>query len=144
MREDLGRDLALLFKADVRAVVTPLYTGADLATVDGYENLAQAIWLRLATPRGELAGLGHPTYGSRLERLIGRLISPEVLALAKAYVREALRAEPRIAAIHDLQILPDPGRPGALLIELRVQPVESAAPLDLALSFQVDTGAAEV
>ena len=36
----------------------------DLVARDGLENLAQAVILRLLTPRGELAALGHPDYGS--------------------------------------------------------------------------------
>jgi hypothetical protein len=44
----------------------------DLGTFSDRENLAQALVLRLLTPRGSLASLGHTAYGSRLHELIGR------------------------------------------------------------------------
>lgn len=112
--------------------------GGNLLTVEGLDNLAQAIWFRLATNQGDLTHLGHPDYGSRLYRLIGRLITPETLALAKAYVREALRREPRIETTIALAVLPDPGMPGTLRIELTVRPTRAVEPLNLALSFALE------
>ena len=38
----------------------------DFRAVAGHDNLAQAVVMRLLTPRGELTPLGHPDYGSRL------------------------------------------------------------------------------
>src|SRR5688500_20244610 len=43
----------------------------DLGAMRGRQNLAQALLLRLLTPRGALRALGHATYGSRLHELIG-------------------------------------------------------------------------
>ena len=58
-----------------RATTLPAAAGAhtllDYSTLDGRDNLAQAIVMRLLTPRGELAELGHPEYGSRLNELLG-------------------------------------------------------------------------
>jgi phage baseplate assembly protein W len=68
----------------------------ELRTVSGRENLAQALILRLLTPKGALAGLGHAAYGSRLGELIGRRKNPGTRALAKAYVLEAVVQEPRV------------------------------------------------
>ena len=45
----------------------------DLGTVSERENLAQALILRLMTPRGSLAALGHRAYGSQLYKLVGEL-----------------------------------------------------------------------
>jgi phage baseplate assembly protein W len=117
--------------------------GGDLTTLSGWENLEQALWLRLGVAQGELSHLGHPSFGSRLHLLIGRLVSPETIALAKAYVREALRGEPRLAGISRLEVLPDPSQPGVLLIELVVQPVGKADPIDLTLSFALEPGQVE-
>lgn len=69
---------------------------ADLARVDGRHNLAQSLILRLLTPRGALAGLGHASYGSRLGELIGRSKTESVRALCKAYVLEAVAQEVRV------------------------------------------------
>src|SRR5690606_10108778 len=64
---DLRLDYALgggFFEdADVRAVLGA--RGRDLARASGLDNLTQAIANRLKTRRGELAELGHPSYGSR-------------------------------------------------------------------------------
>jgi len=71
----------------------------DLVAVEGRDLVVQAVWLRLATPLGELAHLGHARFGSRIHLLIGRLLGPETLALAEAYTREALRREPLVQEI---------------------------------------------
>ena len=68
----------------------------DLARVEGRENLAQALMLRLLTPVGALAPLGHAAYGCRLTELIGRRKTAAVRVLCKAFVLEAVAAEPRV------------------------------------------------
>lgn len=68
----------------------------DLATLGDRENLAQALLLRLLTPRGTLATLGHADYGSRLSELIGRRKTEELRSLCKAFVLEAVGQEPRV------------------------------------------------
>jgi phage baseplate assembly protein W len=68
----------------------------DLATFSGRENLAQALILRLLTPRGSLAALGHPAYGSRLHELIGRRKDSAQRNLCRAFVLEAVAQEPRV------------------------------------------------
>ncbi len=70
----------------------------DLATLDGRENLAQALLLRLLTPRGTLSTLGHAEYGSRLSELIGRQKNDELRHLCRAFVLEAVAQEPRVEA----------------------------------------------
>jgi len=142
-RPDLGTDLALQHGRTMGSALRLVASGGDLATVSGWENLEQALWLRLGVPQGDLAHLGHPAYGSRLHLLIGRLVTPETIALARAYVREALRREPRITAITSLEVHPDPTQPGTLAIQLQVQPVGKADPLDLTLSFALESGQVE-
>lgn len=68
----------------------------DLATLSGRENLAQALILRLLTPRGSLASLGHGSYGSRLSELIGAPKNAATRALCRAYVLEVVAQEPRV------------------------------------------------
>jgi phage baseplate assembly protein W len=68
----------------------------DLSTIGERENLAQALILRLLTPRGALAGLGHANYGSRVGELIGRRKTVATRALCKAFVLEAVAQEPRV------------------------------------------------
>lgn len=79
--------------------LTTNYRG-DLQTVGGRANLVQAIINRLLTRQGELATLGHPTYGSRLYTLVGQPNNLRVRALADAYIREALAQDKRIAKVN--------------------------------------------
>lgn len=68
----------------------------DLATIDGRHNLGQALMLRMLTPRGAIADLGHAEYGSRLGELIGRRKTDTARALCKAFVLEVVAQEPRV------------------------------------------------
>lgn len=90
-QDDGGLDL--LTVGGSRLGTTPQ---VEVQTVTGRENLAQALILRLLTPQGALAGLGHAGYGSRLSELIGRRKTDATRALCKAYVLEAVAQEPRV------------------------------------------------
>lgn len=99
-------------------------------------NLVQAVWLRLNTPEGRLADLGHPDYGSRLYLLIGELDSETTRERARLYVARALAREPRIAEVLTIQVAS--GRQGTsryLDIAVTVRPV--GRPLPLTLQFPV-------
>jgi phage baseplate assembly protein W len=103
------------------------HTLLDLETVDGRDNLAQAIVMRLLTPRGELAELGHPEYGSRLHELLGTPNSETRRGLAKLFVLEALAQEPRIAKVVEVTVVPHDERLNErrhlVDVVVRVQPV---------------------
>ena len=71
----------------------------DLATVEGYANLAQAIINRLLTRKGELKKLGHPNYGSRLHTLVGELNNFRIQGRAEIYIRECPAQEKRIQEV---------------------------------------------
>jgi phage baseplate assembly protein W len=60
------------------------------------ENLAQALILRLLTPRGSLAALGHASYGSRLHELIGQNKTAALRNLCRAFILEVVAQEPRV------------------------------------------------
>lgn len=105
----------------------------DLGTVSGRDNLAQAIWMRLLTPRGELAALGHPEYGSRLHELIGRPNSETTRNLAKLHVLEALRQERRVAKVVEVAVEASPGgrERDRVSLRLKVLPLGESRVLDL-------------
>jgi phage baseplate assembly protein W len=107
---------------------------SDLDTITGRENLAQALILRLLTPKGALADLGHPGYGSRLGELIGKGKTEELRGLCRAYLLEAIRDEPRVEN-SPLAIVFDPAReqPWDFVVELVVQPVSGGDPVTLGL-----------
>lgn len=98
-------------------------TAWDFVQRSGLENLAQAVILRLLTPRGELAALGHPEYGSRLHELIGTENTRSRRNLLRLYILEALKGEPRIDKVIELQADPSPGARSTVDVLLRVKPV---------------------
>jgi phage baseplate assembly protein W len=110
----LGTDLRLLGDLehqhsrnpgnDLRTMVRPAPERTDLLVVDGVQNLQQALMLRFLTPRGDLAVLGHPTYGSRLHLLVGEPNTETNRNRAKLYVLEALQEEPRVASVRSLRV----------------------------------------
>lgn len=109
----------------------------DLSTVTQIENLIQAILNRLYTRKGELAGLGHPDYGSRLYLLVGELNNLKTQALANLYIRECLQQEPRIEEIVEIIFAPptrlkEPNTLKATLI-LKVQDLDTPIRLNLSL-----------
>jgi phage baseplate assembly protein W len=78
----------------------------DFIARGGKENLAQALILRILTPRGELAALAHPDYGSRVHELIGSKNTATQRNLLKLYILEAVKAEPRVEKVVELKIEP--------------------------------------
>jgi len=95
----------------------------DFVPREGFENLAQAVILRLLTPRGELAALGHPEYGSRVHDLIGQENNTTKRNLLKLFVLEALQLEPRVERVVELKVEPSPGTRSTVDVLLRVKPV---------------------
>jgi phage gp46-like protein len=110
-------------REDVDLIITP---SGDLRTVSGRANLAQAITNRLFTRLGELAGLGHANYGSRLHLLVGELNNARTRGLAEIYIRECLAQESRIQKVTQVIIAP-PTRGqdrDTLTITVSVRPVQ--------------------
>jgi phage baseplate assembly protein W len=103
----------------------------DFVTVSGRDNLAQAVAMRLLTPRGELAALAHPDYGSRLPELIGAQRTETTRNLAKLYVIEALKQERRIKKIINVTVADQPGAHHQINIFIQVQPIDDSQVVDL-------------
>jgi phage baseplate assembly protein W len=106
----------------------------DLAAAPGVDCLRQALLLRLLTPLGALADLGHPDYGSRLYQLVGAERNDAARLAARLYVLQAVNQERRVAEVTSLIVeRPDPTRPDALRISLSVRPVGGGDPVALGL-----------
>jgi phage baseplate assembly protein W len=106
----------------------------DLALFDGRNNLAQALLLRLVTPRGSLAQLGHAAYGSRLSELIGQPKTNATRALCRAYVLEVVAQEPRVEGTAvALSFDPERETESSFQFTLVVQPTQGGDPLGLSL-----------
>ncbi len=108
----------------------------DLTPVSGVDNAVQAVIHRLMTWRGELAGLGHPNYGSRHHELVGQPNTENNRNLVKLYVLQALALEPRIqkilsaAIVYDRAIARD-----RVEIDLSLTFIGAQAPLNLVIPF---------
>lgn len=102
---------------------------ADFGLIEGRDNLGQAILMRLLTPRGELSALAHPEYGSRLHELIGSRNITTSQNLAKLYILESLRLEPRIQKVINVTVEPAAGTRDRLNVSVVVQPIGDAAEL---------------
>lgn len=117
-------DLRLQFRED--GLVDLQLHGRDLDTVDGLDDLAQALRLRLSVARGELTRLGHPRYGNRVHELVGEPLSRPNLELLRRHVRRALLDDPRVARLERLDVRPIDGEPGAVDVYVMVIPEPSA------------------
>lgn len=108
----------------------------DLAAAPGIDCLRQALLLRLLTPLGALAELGHAEYGSRLHQLVGAENGDAARLLARAYVLQAVRQEKRVAEVTSLVVEgPDPARPDTLRIALSVRPAAGGDLVTLGLEI---------
>jgi phage baseplate assembly protein W len=109
---------------------------ADLASVQGRENLAQALVLRLLTPRGALRALGHPEYGSRLGELIGERKTEALRARCRAFVLECVAQEPRVEdTATELSFDPAQEAVNSFFFVLGVRPVAGGNPVTLGLEL---------
>jgi hypothetical protein len=142
--ETFGADLLLLdnlAQQDDRHRGSDLHTeprpggSRDLATVDGVENLLQALLLRFLTHVGEMAVLGHEDYGSRLFELIGELNDDSNRNLAKLYTLEALEAEPRVKEVLSVDVTPNSSDRSRVDIKISLIAIDSDAPVNLVFPF---------
>jgi len=111
----------------------------DFTLVADRDNLAQAVIVRLLTPRGELTALAHPDFGSRLPELIGAQRTETTRNLAKLYVIEALKQERRIAEIVLVTVGDQPGDRHHINIFIQVRPIDDSRVVDLG-PFTLDLG----
>ncbi len=103
----------------------------DLAVSRARDNLGQAVMMRLLTPRGDLAHLGHPDYGCRLHELVGRVNTETNRNLARLYILESLQQETRIAEVESITVNPAAGRPSSIAIALQVLPLDASGSLTI-------------
>lgn len=103
----------------------------DLGRVNGRDNLEQAIVLRLLTPRGELAALGHPDYGSRIHELIGHANTENTRNRLRLFILEALQAERRIAEVIEVDVAEGRRVRASVDVRLRVLPIGAGDVLDV-------------
>ncbi len=131
-----ARNAGSALRLDRRATTV----GWDLDTVRDADAVGQAAWLSLAVPRGSLSALGHPNFGSRLHLLIGELMNDQNLARARAFIREALRGDPRFT-LRSIDITRNVADPGAIMVHIEIDP-EATLIFDLASLINGDAALA--
>jgi phage baseplate assembly protein W len=144
----LGRDLALDYllgafreDADLIAQRAGGIARSDLALTEDADNLVQAVANRLKTRKGELAGLGHPDYGSRHHELMGEPNVERTRNLIKFFVLQALRDEPRIERVLRADVRAENAPPREIVrIELTIQPIGAQVALNLVVPFSLEGG----
>ena len=99
----------------------------DFHRVSGRDNMRQAIMMRLLTPMGELAGLGHRDYGSRLHTLVGQGNTDTTRNLIRLYILESLKKEPRVEKVERLTVSLVHRQPSLVSVILAVKPVARTA-----------------
>ena len=106
----------------------------DLGLIEGRNNLAQAMILRLLTPRGALRDLGHAAYGSRLHELIGQPKNSSTRNRCRVFVLEAVAQEPRVEPkAVALSFDPEAETSSSFVFTLIVQPRAGGEPVSLSL-----------
>lgn len=111
----------------------------DLGLARGVDALRQALVLRLLTPRGSLAALGHAGYGSRIHEVIGRENTRSNQLLLRAIVLETLLQEPRVASVEQLTLTPDALDPGIIHVHAQVRAIGAdAAAADPAIALTLE------
>jgi phage baseplate assembly protein W len=127
-----GRDLFTTRRARTGMV--------DLATLQGAENLQQALLLRFLTPMGEMTILGHPDYGSRLFELIGELNNDTNRNRAKMFVLQALAGEPRVQKVLSINVTQNAPDRTRMDIRLSLLSIDSDTPVNLVFPFFLEGG----
>lgn len=69
----------------------------NVKTVKGLDNLRQALFVRLITPKGSY--VGHPEYGSNLHKYVGKKNTEENATLIDIEVERVLRTDGRVANV---------------------------------------------
>lgn len=126
-----GLDIKLKFQPEGSADI-------DLEeTVTGLDNLAQALLLRILVGEGELAALGHASFGSRVRELIGERLDRTNLELLRRLVREALKRDVRVAEVVSVRVTALPSVPGAVEVQATVRSKQDES---LVVALQLDLG----
>lgn len=98
----LGRDLSMTSDEDYYRTrgshdeILALSAGdkGDIKTVEGIDNLKQAILSRLLTPRGSL--LLHPNYGSTIHELIGKKNTIDNMVILENEIVKTIKKDSRV------------------------------------------------
>ena len=139
--ELLHRELRPVYRVKTTQTVPARGRGRvlDFALIDGRDNLGQALVMRILTPLGELARLGHPAYGSRVHAVVGSGNTDTVRNLLRLYILEAVLREPRVDEVIQLTVTPAAGTRQTVDVSLIVSPVGASDSVQVG-PFSIDLG----
>lgn len=128
-----GSDLGLTaISGTYDLVVSP--TG-DLALARGNKNIAQALTLRLVVNLGELADLGYPDYGSRLDEVKGQPNVQRTRVMALGLARSAVEQDPRVRQVLSTEVRA--GQQDLLHIEMQIELIYENTPTNLVFDLRL-------
>jgi phage baseplate assembly protein W len=105
----------------------------QIGLIDGDAAIRQAIRVIIYTVPGER--VMHPTFGCEIHSLLFAPANEQTAATAERYVRDAItRWEPRIT-LRDVNVTPQPGDLGALLIAIRYEIKNQPDPRSLVFPY---------
>ena len=116
----------------------PVGASGDIARASGNSNIVQALTMRLRIEQGQLALLGWPDFGSRLHELIGQPDLPRTRLKAQVFARDAVQADPRVAAVVSVEVLRIPAERQLLRLLLTLQLISTPQPLNLVFDLALD------
>ena len=132
----LGRDLRLTDK-DLGSDLSTTISG-DLDLVDEEYNLGQAIINRLRTREGELADLGHASYGSRLYELIGEPNNEKTREQVRTAARECISQEPRVSEVIAINVAASRDNLNQVDVSISVMPIGRSTVLNIVYPFYLE------
>ena len=139
-QRERGDDLYVAIRPQLLDPDDPERSPHDLQKLAGAQNLQQALILRFLTQQGELAHLGHPTYGSRLHELVGEPNTETTRNRAKLYALQALNDEPRVASVRSLTVTTRAAQPTWVDIRAAVVAIDQITELNLVFPVPLDGG----
>ena len=113
-------DLKLNILPDNKKCDLLISNTGDIETVTDDDELAQSIYHRLKTYRGELRELGHDDYGSLLENAIGEPSIEKTLRMVETFVHDALLGEERIERLLTIKAEPSRETPSEVVVIIEV------------------------
>lgn len=100
----LGKDLSLIDdtsaiegRGTTDEIISLESTGKNLSVVSGYENLVQALLVRLNTPIGTL--LLHPEYGNNFSDILGQKNTVSNINKLQVGIEQTLRKDSRVSNV---------------------------------------------
>lgn len=121
----LGKDISL----DDKGQISFLGYNADLSTVEGLDNLKQALGNRLITEAGQLSL--QPDYGNSVISYIGSKYSLNIIQKVSLEIINCLMRDPRVLSIATIDVFYDSATSALIASNIAVQISYNGSLLDL-------------